>query len=317
MIKAEEAIKFVSYERQSRGLRRWRYIAVGLLVLLLLVIVTKDDQRAEAVSGGPFIGLLNIEGILVEDYQRQSWLNHFNDDENGKALIVRINSPGGTVVGGEDLYRQLQGIAVRKPVAVVMGEVATSAAYMASLGAERVFSHEGTITGSIGVVMQVLQIHDLLEKLGIKAEVFKSGELKAAPNPLEPITPWVRDMTEQTIAEMQDIFVQMVVDNRGLTRDEVLNLADGRIFSGRQAVAAGLVDELGGQAKAMRWLFSVKNIDKELPIENIIPPKPLEGFYRQLLGAFTAELGLAVSPTLIPNIGRFGGLVSVWSPGAY
>ena len=312
MIKAEEAMKFVAYERQRRSLRRWRYAALASLALLALVLVG-DRRQGDAGSQGPFIGLLSVDGIILEDQERHARLSRFAGEERAKALIVRLNSPGGTVVGGEALYGQLKRIAARKPVAVVMGEVATSAAYMASLGAERVFSHEGTITGSIGVIMQVLQIRNLLKKLGIAIETFKSGEFKAVPNPIEPITPAVREMTQKTIDEIHDIFVQMVADNRGLGRRQVLAIADGRIFSGRQALEAGLVDEIGGQSKAMRWLFTEKGVDEKLPVEDIMPPPPLESFYQQLVGMMGGRRP-AGNFTLPANAGALRGLVSLWSP---
>ena len=309
-MKAEEARKFIHLARLDTKLRRWRIIALILFAVLVGSSIA-SRQSQTSFGGGPFIGFLEIEGVIVNDYKRQQHIATFAKNPEGKALVVRVNSPGGTVVGGEALYRQLKNLATQKPVAVVMGELATSAAYMASLGAERVFSYEGTITGSIGVLMQTVQIKELLEGLGIQTETFKSGEFKATPNPLEQITPAVRKQTQATVDEIQEIFVGLVVENRGLSSDQVLRLADGRIFSGRQALKEGLVDELGGEKQALEWLKAEKQVDTELPMRNIVPTEPpfrdfVRGFADASKGVFNGILNKGILNS------NSGGLVSIW-----
>ncbi len=284
-----------------------------MAALLLLTLL----GRGKPGHPGPFIGLLELRGVIVDDPERESALRSFTENDMAKALVVRVNSPGGTVVGGESLYEHFQQIAAKgKPVVAVMGELATSAAYMACLGSERIFSRQGTITGSVGVIMQVLQVRELLAKLGVEATVFKSGELKAAPNPIEPITPAVRRATRETIDEMYDIFVTMVVESRGMPRQKVTELADGRIFSGRQAVKLGLVDEIGGETKALGWLAE-RGVDTSLPLENIIPRRPLEGVLERLVESGFAGIFNGIGEVSPMRTAGLKGLVSLWSPAYY
>ena len=192
-----------------------------------------------------------------------------------KALIVHVNSPGGTVVGSEKIYNILRKISAVKPVVVVMGTLAASGGYLISLGADYIITHNGTITGSIGVIFQTAEITELAEKLGVKFNNFKSGELKAAPNPTEKVTDSVRAAIMLNVQDTYEYFVELVAVRRGFSIEEATKLADGRIYSGRQALKLKLVDAIGDQDDAVKWLQNVKNIDAELKVKEIIlKPKP-------------------------------------------
>jgi len=303
-MKAEEARKFLHLARLDTKLKRWRIFAVLLLVALIIGGIPKATTPS-----GPFIGFLEVEGVIVNDYERQRHLADFAANPNGKALLVRINSPGGTVVGGESLYSQLKSLSAVKPVAIVMGELATSAAYMASLGGERIFSYEGSVTGSIGVLLQSIQIKKMLSNFGIEAETFKSGEFKAAPNPLEEITPAVRKQTQATVDEIQDIFVNLVAQNRQLSHQRVKELADGKVFSGRQALQVGLIDELGGEQAALQWLKVGKQVDIVLPLRDIVPQDPP---FQNLVERFGAVSKGIANIKDLANINALGGVLSIW-----
>ena len=246
------------------------------------------------------------DGFVVNDPARDEALRKAARRNSMKALIVEIDSPGGTFVGGEALYNQLRSLAREKPVVAVMGGTATSAAYMAAIGTSRVFARNGTITGSIGVIMQTADITGMLEKLGIKPETVKSGPLKAQPNPMESFLPAARDATEEVVGDLYAIFVDMVATRREIDRDKVLTLADGRVFSGRQAHQVGLVDAIGGVVEARSWLEENHQINASLPLRNL-DVHDNDEFWSNLIDS-------ALGKTLFPERLRLDGVLSVWQP---
>lgn len=288
--------------RLKRRLRLWQIAAVVFLLTAALVIA----GRLGDFPRGPHVARLFVEGVIVEDWQREEALGKIAADERARALIVHINSPGGTVVGGEALFARLRQVADKKPVVAVMGEMATSAAYMTALGADRIFARDGTITGSIGVILQTADVTDLLGRLGIKPETVKSSPLKAQPNPLEPFSPEARAVTQQVVREIYDMFVQMVADRRGIAREQLGEVANGRVFTGREARGKGLVDAIGGEQEALVWLNDAKQVPSSLPVRTI----DIGGAGEELRDLFNGVIG----KSLFPEILRLDGLVSVWHP---
>lgn len=297
-----EADQIIDRRRLKRSLTVWRVLAVVTLVAAVLAAVGRFD----GFQRGSHVARLTIDGVILDDPARDLALGHLADDGNAKALIVRIDSPGGTVVGGEALYHSLRDVAGSKPVVAVMGSAATSAGYMSALGADHIVARSGSVTGSIGVLLQTADITGLLDKLGIKPETIKSGPLKAQPNPLEPFSEEAREATQEVVQDIFEMFVDMVAERRGMPREKVLELADGRIFSGRQALANGLVDALGGETKARQWLAETHQIPESLPVRNVKIEH--EGqIWRDLLGGLFGK-------TLFPERLRLDGLISVWHP---
>ena len=255
----------VDRRRLKRRLNFWRLAAILAIVAAVLVAL----NRQQSVLKSERIDRISVDGIITDDQDRLAALRQAAADSSVKALVVRINSPGGTVVGGESLYHTLREVGAAKPVVVVMGDMAASAGYMVALGGDRIFARDGSITGSIGVIMQTADVTGLLQKLGVTAEALKSAPLKATPSPLEPLTPEAREAAMEVIRDVFDIFKGLVRDRRALSEDEVNKLADGRVFSGRQAVKNGLVDEIGGETEAMRWLETARGINPKLPVQDI------------------------------------------------
>lgn len=288
--------------RLKRALTRWRLIAIAALVLAALAAAGRVDR----IVAGRHVARLAVDGIIVDDRERDRALARLAKDDAVHALIVRIDSPGGTVVGGETLFRRLREIAAKKPVVAVMGEVATSAAYMAALGCDHIVAYEGTVTGSIGVIMQTTDVTELLGRIGIKPETIKSGPLKAQPNPLEPFTPEAREATKKIVNDMFEMFVAMVADRRHLDLGTVRTLADGRVLTGRQALASGLIDAVGGEDEARAWLEANRQIDRRLPVRDV----NLIGPQQELLDLFEGAIG----KMLFTEGVRLDGLVSVWHP---
>ncbi|MBO37938.1 MAG: signal peptide peptidase SppA [Rhodospirillaceae bacterium] len=187
-----------------------------------------------------------------------------------------------------------------------MDELATSAGYMVAIASDRIIAHAGTITGSIGILMQTAEVTDLLHKLGIKVEAIKSGPLKAEPSPFSKITPKVRKTTKILVDDMYTMFVEMVAKRRNIKIQKVRELADGRVYTGRMALKIGLVDEIGGERQAKNWLASKNKIDKSIPVHDIRPENSVK---RWLDYALSLIQKTSISERLILD-----GLVSVWHP---
>lgn len=297
-----DADYLVDRNRLKQRLAIWRTLAILVAVALVAVGV----GRFAGLAPRSHIAALAVENVIVNDLDRLQTLEDAMDDSSVKALIVYINSPGGTVVGGENLHYALKTFAARKPVVAVMGDLATSAGYMTAVAANRIFAREGTITGSIGVLFQTAEITDLLGKIGISVEAIKSAPLKAEPSPFSKVTPEVRRATQQLVDDMFEMFIGMVADNRGLSRDQVRALADGRVFTGRMAMKNGLVDGIGGEKEAVEWLAANKGIDGKLPVRALRIRR--EG--RDWLD----EISSLAQKTVFSERLKLDGLVSVWHP---
>ncbi|MBL6929414.1 MAG: signal peptide peptidase SppA [Rhodospirillales bacterium] len=297
-----EADQLIDRRRLKRRLAYWRVF--GILAALVLVVAAVG--RFSPWAGRDYVALLNVEGIILDDRARDATLRGIAENNSARALVVYIDSPGGSVVGGETLYLSLRAVAENKPVVAVMGDVATSAGYMAALGADYIFARSGSVTGSIGVIMQSADITGLLEKLGIKPESVKSAPLKAQPNPMEPFSPQAREATRAVVLDVFNSFVDLVAERREMAREDALKLADGRIYTGRQAKALSLVDELGGERKARKWLAATHGIDESMPVHNVRIERE-DGVWREFLDS-------SVGKTVFSERLRLDGLISLWQP---
>ncbi|MFQ5958543.1 MAG: signal peptide peptidase SppA [Alphaproteobacteria bacterium] len=292
----------VDRRRLKRGIVLWRVLAVVALVAVVVAVFARFDDLALR----DHVARLSVEGLIVADRAVIEALADVADDPRARALIVRVDSPGGTFVGGESLYRALRRVAEQKPVIAVMGTVATSAGYMTAIAADRVFAHEGTITGSIGVMLQTTDITGLLDKLGVSAEAIKSTPLKATPSPLEPLTDEARAAAKAIIDDMHALFTAMVAERRSLDAERARKLADGRVYSGRQALQYDLVDAIGGETEARAWLAETKGISERLPVRDVEAERPGEEWLPDI-DSLTGKMFF--SERLILD-----GLVSVWHP---
>ncbi|AEK74728.1 signal peptide peptidase SppA [Rickettsia conorii subsp. heilongjiangensis] len=255
----------------------WKLAAI-ILIAIVFLLVGKDFAPKEVLpinSNADYIASVLIDEIILEDEKRDKRLKKIIDDSHIKALIVNVNSPGGTVVGAEKIYNILRKISAKKPVVIVMGTMAASGGYLISLGGDYIISHNGTITGSIGVILQTAEVTELAQKLGIKFNNFKSGELKAVPNPTEKLTEAVRVAIMENIEDTYNFFLELVSERRNLPIEEVKKLADGRVYSGRQALKLKLVDAIGSEDTALKWLQEVQKINVNLLVKDYqLKPKP-------------------------------------------
>ena len=186
-------------------------------------------------------------------------------------MILRIDSPGGTTAGSEAVYEAVRKISAKKPVVAVMDTVAASGGYITALAADHIVARGNTITGSIGVIFSFPEVSKLLDTVGIKMEELKSGELKAEPSPYKPVTEKVRAVSMEMVKDGYDWFTGLVAERRQLPMPRVVELSDGRVYTGRQALAVKLIDEIGGEEQAVAWLETEKKLAANLPIEDWKP----------------------------------------------
>jgi protease IV len=252
--------------RLKRRLIVWRTVAVVACIVVVLIAL-----RGAGLGGAGLahIERLSVNGIITEDRKELDAVRRAGTDNAVKALIVSINSPGGSVAGGEALYRVISGVAAKKPVVAVMHGLAASAGYMVALPANRIFASESTVTGSIGVLMETGELSGLLGKLGITADALVSGPLKDQPSFTKPLSPAGRDVLQGLVMDMYDQFVGMVATGRHMEADAVRAVADGRAYTGRQALKLGLIDAIGDEQDARVWLETEKGLTKHLPVEDI------------------------------------------------
>jgi protease IV len=251
--------------RLKRRLFFWRSFAVLAVLAAVLVVL-----RGEHVGfGRSHLARLTVSGIISDDRKLDEAVTKLADNANVKALIVAIDSPGGSVAGGEGLHDAIARVAEKKPVVAVMGGVAASAGYMIAVPAARIFAREATLTGSIGVLLETGEVSGLLKSIGVNAEAITSGPLKDQPSFTRPLSPQGRDVLQGLVMDMYDQFVGMVVSGRHMDDARVRELADGRAYTGRQALKLGLVDAIGGEQDARLWLAKQKSVSADLPVEDV------------------------------------------------
>jgi protease-4 len=267
--------------RLKRRLARWRILAILAIAALIATPFLLDDDPTGLLPSGAHVARLKVEGFIGDDRRVAEALERTRRDDSVRAVIVAIDSPGGSVAGGEALHANLRRLAERKPVVAVMGGTAASAGYMVALPAARVFAREATVTGSIGVILQSFEVSELLARLGVQAEALSSGAFKDQPSPFRPLTDEGRAELQRVIRDLHDQFVAMVAAGRAMPPERVRELADGRIFTGREAVGLGLVDAIGGEQEARAWLAESRSVPATLPIRDI----ETRSFAERTLGA--------------------------------
>jgi protease IV len=280
--------------RLKRRLLLWQGLAVlaavGLALALLRPLVDRE---------GAHVARLAVSGFIGEDRERDEALDKLVEDDEVKALLVAVNSPGGTTAGAEALYRSLRRFADRKPVVATIGTLGASGGYIVAIGADRVLARETSLTGSIGVLLQTADLTGLLEKLGVEAESVKSHPVKGQPSPFEPFTEEARAAIRDVVEDSHRWFRGLVAERRRLEGERL-----EAVSTGRQAVDVGLVDALGGEREAREWLERERGVSKELPTVDV---KYGEGepLLQRLAGRAAAKL-------LAPERLTLDALLSLW-----
>ena len=248
-------------KKKKNFLRGFLYFI--LIFFVIISFLSFNDLKKD------YIAKISIDEIILNNENLLSSLDELLNDENLRAVVVKINSPGGTVVGSQKLYNKLTRIGEKVPIAISMQEVAASGGYMVSLAGERIFSHDGTITGSVGVILQSANITNLLSNLGIDPLIVKSGKLKSSPNPLEKTTDDSKKSIQRIIDDMHKQFLELVIKKRNLNQNDVLKISDGRVFTGLQAKEINLVDEIGDEQDAVNWMKEKLQLDDSIEIKKI------------------------------------------------
>jgi protease IV len=239
-----------------------------------------------------------------------------------KGLILSIDSPGGSVSGGEALHDAIARFAAQKPVVAVMGGVGASAGYMIAVPAARIFASNATLTGSIGVLMQSPDVSGLLGKVGVNVDELVSGPLKGQPSVVKPLSPAGREMLQGVVADLFDQFVGMVADGRHMDRAKVQALADGRPYTGHQALGLGLIDQIGDERDARAWLADTRHLPRDMPVRELKPkddrvwwrPHP-SGMLERAAGAAIVSLVGEIGMKTVTSQGlALDGPVALWQP---
>lgn len=250
------------------------FIMVGGYIFISLISSLTDEENLVSFYGGKQLGVVNIEGVIWESKDIVNWTKKLEENDNIVGVLVRVNSPGGAVTPSEEIYFALRRLAEKKPVVVSMGTVAASGGYMVSLPAQSIIAAPSTITGSIGTRMDMANWGGLMDKIGIKDQSLASGSMKDAGSPYRDLSQEDREYFMGLLTDMHEQFIDMIAENReNLTRDQIVALADGRVFTGRQALQLGLVDGLGDKEDAIELLsrFTGYSAGKNLMLEG--PPK--------------------------------------------
>jgi protease IV len=315
MLMPLDADLLVDRRRTRRKLIFWRATAFAVAALAVIGLALLNGGDELAGRSRPHIARITVAGMILSDAKVNAMLKDLADSDEVKGVIVDIDSPGGSTVGGEELYDGIRKIAVNKPVVATMGTLAASAGYMTAIAADHIIAERSTITGSIGVLFQYGNAGRLLQTLGIEVKTVKSAPLKAEPSPFTyPEQPGAAAMIQRLIDDTFAWFVDIVAERRKLDRGEALKLADGSVYSGRQALALKLVDEIGSEAEAIAWLEKQKDMPKDLPVLDWAPARPFQGLSLGSMALSVAGNWLGLDLSSLRPQPALDGLVSVWHP---
>ncbi|OHV73177.1 signal peptide peptidase SppA [Ensifer sp. LCM 4579] len=304
--------------RLRRKLSFWRWAAAIVLLCAGFALFAFSGLGETRERARDHVARVTITGVIQDDRELVERLEKIADSNSAKALIVTISSPGGTTYGGEVIYRAIRKVAAKKPVVSDLRTLAASAGYMIALAGDRIVAGETSITGSIGVIFQYPQIRELMDKLGVSLESIKSRPLKAEPSPFHPPSDEARAMIQRMINDSYDWFVDLVAERRNLSRPEAFALADGRIFTGRQALEYKLVDEIGGDDE-IRAFLAERKVSADLPV---VDWRAASGTFSFGLAGFASDLLKILGYEAFPAMNGFeklggdklflDGLLSVW-----
>jgi protease-4 len=316
---AMRADDLIDRRRLRRKLTFWRVAALAIAAIGLASAAAWMLREDFGGTGVDHIAKIRIEGTITEDEDLLERLAKVRESDAVKGVILAIDSPGGTTAGGEAIFDEVRKLAAEKPVVAQVGTLAASAGYMIASASDHIVARKSSIIGSIGVLVQFPDITGLMDKVGVKLEEVKSSPLKAEPSPFNPTTDEERAMLRSMIMDSYDWFVGLVDERRPLTRTEAAALADGSIFTGRQALQNKLVDELGGEGEAIGWL-ATKGVDGKLEVVEwkakdggwFLSTEALAGVVGRLVGL--PDHGAALLKELGGERLFLDGLLSVWQP---
>jgi protease IV len=314
----------VDRRRIRRKLTFWRVAAAVVAIAAIAtvaVVITPNGRGALTTSGS--IARIHIEGLIRSDNDRVEALERLEKSQ-AAAVVVHINSPGGTTAGSEQLYDALVRLKAKKPLVVVVEGLAASGGYITAIAADYIVAQQTSLVGSIGVLFQYPNFSDLLKTVGVKVEEVKSSPLKAAPNGYEPTSPEARAALESLVRDSYAWFRGLVKERRGMDDALLEKAADGRVFTGRQAVEMKLIDQIGDEKAAVAWLVAQKGVKSDLPVQDYkLQPRFGDLTFLRAAASITLDaLGLSAIARQVEQAGvaqavdRLGldGMLALWHP---
>ena len=263
-----DADLIVDRRRMRRKLTFWRVVAVLIAIGAVVALAATARRGNVLTAGGDYIARVKVSGLIRNDQERVESLEKLAKASSAKAVIVHIDSPGGTTAGSEQLHGALRAVAAAKPLVVVVDGLAASGGYIAAMSADHIIAQETSLVGSIGVLFQYPNVGELLKVIGVKIEEIKSSPLKAAPNGYEPTSPEARAAIEALVKDSYAWFRGMVSERRKMDGAALETVTDGRVFTGRQALPLRLVDQLGNEKTAVAWLATEKGLKADTPVRD-------------------------------------------------
>ena len=318
-----ESDVIVDRRRLRRKLSFWRVASALIAIAAVVAVGVYATPSGRKLTGASAIERVNIEGLIRSDQNRVEALERLGKS-SAPAVIVHINSPGGTTAGSEQLYDALMRLKAKKPMVVVVEGLCASGGYIAALASDHIVAQQTALVGSIGVLFQFPNFTDLLKTVGVKVEEVKSSPLKAAPNGYEPTSPEARAALDALVKDSYAWFRTLVQNRRGMDGAQLDKVADGRVFTGRQAIGLKLIDQLGDEKTAIAWLVSAKNVKPDLPVRDFkLSPRFGDMTFLRTAASVTLDaLGLSTIARQVEQAGvvravdRLGldGMLALWEP---
>jgi protease-4 len=318
-----DADAIVDRRRMRRKLTFWRVAAAVVAVAAIAIVAYATiPSSAWMETGSGYIARIKITGLIRDNQDRTEALEKLSES-SAKAVIVHLDSPGGTTAGSQQLYDSLRRLQAKKPMVVVVDGLAASGAYIAAISADHIIALDTSLVGSIGVLFQYPNFTELLKTVGVNVESIKSSPLKAAPNGFEPTSPEARAAIAAIVSDSYAWFKGLVKDRRKLDDNQLAKVSDGRVFTGRQAIGLKLVDAIGNEKTALAWLEQEKKIPADTPVRDV-SLKPRFGELSFLhIAAWTFDaVGLSAFARRIEDWGalqaverlNLDGLLALWHP---
>jgi protease IV len=316
-----DADSIVDRRRMRRKLTFWRVSAI-LIAIVAVAGAAYALTPTRWYTPGHYIARIKIQGLIRNNEERVEALDRLSRS-HARAVIVHIDSPGGTTAGSEQLFDSLRALQAKKPMVVVVDGLAASGAYIAAISADHIIAQDTSLVGSIGVLFQYPNISELLNTIGVKVEEIKSSPLKAAPNGFEPTSPEARAAIDAIVRDSYAWFKGLVKQRRKMDDAQLAAVDDGRVFTGRQGIGLKLVDELGNEKAALAWLAKEKRIPADTPVRNYSLRPRFDEFSFLHVAAWTFQaVGLSAVAQRIETWGslqtierlNLDGLLALWHP---
>lgn len=312
----------VDRRRMRRKLTFWRVAAVLIAAAAVVAVGLASTSGRMALPGATgSIARVKIDGLIRSDSDRVEALERLGNS-SAAAVVVQINSPGGTTAGSEQLYDALVRLKAKKPLVVVVEGLCASGGYIAALASDHIVARQSSLVGSIGVLFQYPNFTELMKTVGVKVEEVKSSPLKAAPNGFEPTSPEARAALDSLVKDSYAWFRGLVKDRRGMDDPTLEKVADGRVFTGRQAVGLKLIDQLGDETTAVAWLVAEKKVKPDLPVRDYkLSPRLGDLTFLRTAASYALEAaGLDAMAQRLTQAGvdqfALDGMLALWRPGA-